>query len=123
MPKGYDIRTEDAYHEVIEEFDQIVGLEYLCGMHLNDSKTPLGSKVDRHESIGEGKIGMDAFRFIMNDMRLNDIPMILETPRPELWESEISKLYSLVDSKWLGTMTPRKQVKVDFSSQIEPNSK
>jgi deoxyribonuclease-4 len=65
-------------------------------MHLNDSKPDLGSRVDRHDSIGEGKIGLEAFRLIMNDERIDDIPMILETPNSEIWAQEIELLYSLI---------------------------
>jgi len=77
---GYDIRTREAYEETIHEFDSIVGLDKVHAMHLNDSKTELGSHVDRHENIGMGLIGIDAFRFIVNDKRFDDIAMVLETP-------------------------------------------
>ncbi len=92
---GYDIRTREAYDASMAEFDRLVGFEYLRGMHLNDSKPDLGSHVDRHESIGKGKIGLDAFRFIMNDPRMDDIPLILETIDPDIWAEEIRLLYSL----------------------------
>jgi len=94
---GYDIRTEVAYEKTMEEFGSIVGFGYLKGMHLNDAKSGLGSRVDRHHSIGKGNIGLDAFRFIMNDERLNGIPLILETIDPSIWKEEIKLLYSLVD--------------------------
>lgn len=94
---GYDLSCLQGYEQMMEEFDRTVGLNYLKGMHLNDSKRELGSKVDRHENIGEGEIGLDAFRFIMQDERLNNIPMILETPNPDCWSEEISMLYGLVD--------------------------
>ena len=77
------------------EFGNIVGFEYLKGMHLNDSKPDLGSRVDRHHSIGEGKIGLEAFRFIMNDERMDDIPLVLETIDDSIWAQEIRLLYSL----------------------------
>ena len=64
-------------------------------MHINDTKRELGSRIDRHESIGKGKLGLEAFRLIMNDPRLNGIPLILETPDPEIWKQEIELLYSL----------------------------
>ncbi len=92
---GYDIRTKEAYDISMAEFGNIVGFEYLKGMHLNDSKPDLGSHVDRHESIGKGKIGLDAFRFIMNDERMDDIPLILETIDDSIWDQEIRLLYSL----------------------------
>ncbi|MFK5881586.1 MAG: deoxyribonuclease IV [Sulfurospirillum sp.] len=93
---GYDIRDEKTYDESMKKFDTIVGFEFLAGMHLNDSKPDLGSRVDRHESIGIGKIGLEAFRLIMNDERINDIPMILETPNSDIWAQEIELLYSLI---------------------------
>ena len=97
---GYDISTKESFDAVLKEFDEIVGLDYLKAMHLNDSKGELGSHKDRHENIGKGKIGMDAFQFIMNDPRFNDIPMILETPigkenDVEIWKQEIETLYNL----------------------------
>ncbi len=94
---GYDIRTENAYLKTMEEFDSIVGFKYLKGMHLNDAKSTLGSRVDRHHSIGKGNIGLEAFRLIMNDPRLDDIPLILETIDPSIWAEEIKLLYSLVE--------------------------
>ena len=93
---GYDIRTEPAYLKTMEEFDKVIGFKYLKGMHLNDAKSTLGSRVDRHQSIGKGNIGLEAFRLIMNDPRLDDIPLILETPNPSIWADEIKLLYSLV---------------------------
>ena len=78
---GYDIRTPDAYKKTIKEFDDVVGLEYLKCFHMNDSKKPLGSRVDRHEHIGKGLIGLEGFRNIMNDKKLFNIPKVLETPK------------------------------------------
>ncbi|MFW5974578.1 MAG: deoxyribonuclease IV [Bacteroidota bacterium] len=92
---GYDIRTEEAFQKTFDEFDKIIGLEYLKGFHLNDCKKNLGSRVDRHEKIGVGTIGVEGFRWIVNDHRFHDIPMILETPDPEGWKDEITLLYSL----------------------------
>lgn len=94
---GYDIRTREAYDKTWGDFDKIVGREYLMGMHLNDSKPELGSRVDRHDSLGVGKIGWDAFKFIMNDERMDDIPLVLETIDSEIWAQEIEDLYALVD--------------------------
>lgn len=94
---GYDIRTKEAYDKTWEEFDRIIGFEYLQGMHLNDSKPDLGSRVDRHHSLGEGKIGLDAFKFIMNDERMDDIPLILETIDESIWGKEIKLLYSMIE--------------------------
>ena len=94
---GYDIRTREAYDKTWNSFDEIVGRQYLMGMHINDSKPELGSRVDRHDSLGVGKIGWDTFRFIMNDERMDDIPLILETINEEIWAQEIKALYDLVE--------------------------
>ncbi|MDD2358178.1 MAG: deoxyribonuclease IV [Thiovulaceae bacterium] len=94
---GYDIRTREAYDITMAQFENIVGFKYLKGMHINDSKPELGSHVDRHDSLGKGKIGLDAFRFIMNDERMDDIPLILETIDETIWMDEIKLLYSFVD--------------------------
>lgn len=94
---GYDIRTRETYDATWTEFGKIVGFEYLMGMHINDSKPPLGSHVDRHHSLGKGEIGLDAFRFIMNDARMDDIPLILETIDETIWKEEIELLYSFID--------------------------
>lgn len=91
---GYDIRTREAYDKNWSEFDKIVGFNYLMGMHINDSKAKFGSHVDRHHSLGKGEIGLDTFRFIMNDERMNDIPLILETIDESIWAEEIALLYS-----------------------------
>ena len=95
---GYDLRTKDAYDETMDAFGRIVGFEYLMGMHINDSKPKLGSRVDRHHSLGQGEIGWDAFRFIMNDPRMEDIPLILETIDESIWDQEIRALYDLVEA-------------------------
>ena len=92
---GYDLRTPEAFSATLAEFDRIVGFRYLKGVHLNDSKAELGSRVDRHAPIGKGKIGMEAFRLIMNDPRFEGIPLILETPESERWAEEIALLYGL----------------------------
>lgn len=80
---GYDIRTPKTYERTLAEFDRIVGLDQLSVIHINDSKSDFGSRVDRHEHIGYGKIGIDAFGCIMSDSRLEKIPKILETPNPK----------------------------------------
>jgi deoxyribonuclease-4 len=94
---GYDIRTRETYDKTWKEFDEIIGYDYLKGMHINDSKPDLGSRVDRHHSLGKGKIGLDAFRFIMNDPHMNDIPLVLETIDDTIWEEEIKLLYGMVE--------------------------
>ena len=94
---GYDLRTREAYDETMDAFERIVGFRYLMGMHINDSKPKLGSRVDRHASLGQGEIGWDAFRFIMNDPCMDDIPLILETIDESIWPEEIKALYALVE--------------------------
>ena len=89
---GYDIVNE--YDKVFAEFDEVVGKENLHAIHLNDSKKPLGSRVDRHDSIGKGLLGMDFFKRFMQDVRFDDMPIILETPDETLWTEEIRLLRS-----------------------------
>lgn len=92
---GYDLKTKKSFKNVMDTFDRVVGFGYLKGMHLNDSKKDLGSRVDRHENIGKGLLGLELFGFIMNDRRFEEIPMILETPDSDIWAEEIRLLYSL----------------------------
>jgi len=91
---GYDIRTKEAYEETMQKFEKIIGFKYLKGMHINDSKAKFASRVDRHHSLGKGEIGIDAFKFIMQDKRIDNIPLILETIEPEIWAEEIKLLRS-----------------------------
>ena len=93
---GYDIKSENGYQKTFLQFENIIGFKYLKGLHLNDSKKDLGSRVDRHDQIGEGLLGEEVFRRIMNDARFDDIPMILETPDESRWKEEILMLYRLV---------------------------
>jgi len=94
---GYDVKTKDGFTDTFKKFTDIIGINYLKGMHLNDSKKEYGTRVDRHENLGGGFLGVDIFSFIMNDDRFDDMPLILETPEESLWEEEIKKLYSFVD--------------------------
>ena len=94
---GYDLSTYESTRNVFNEFDKIIGFKWLKGMHLNDSKKKLGSRVDRHQSIGKGEIGMEAFRFILQDPRFNNIPLILETIDSSIWEQEIIMLRELAN--------------------------
>ncbi len=89
---GYDLRTPDACTATLDEFDKVVGLDYLRGMHLNDAKSEFASRVDRHHSLGKGNIGLEAFSTLMRDPRLDGIPMVLETIEPALWAEEIAWL-------------------------------
>ena len=91
---GYDLK--DSYEAVMEQFGRKIGFEYLKGMHLNDSKSVLNGHLDRHHSIGKGELGVETFRTIMNDPRLDGIPMVLETIDETIWKEEIALLYSLV---------------------------
>ncbi|PWN06561.1 deoxyribonuclease IV [Rhodohalobacter mucosus] len=89
---GYDISTDEGFDETFQAFDDIIGFDKLLAMHLNDSKKELGTKVDRHESLGDGYIGWLPFKRIMQDDRFNGIPFILETPNMDRWADEIAKL-------------------------------
>jgi deoxyribonuclease-4 len=94
---GYDIKSREGFNKTFEQFDEIVGFNYLKGMHLNDSKKELATRVDRHHNLGEGFIGLEVFKRIMNDPRFDKIPLILETPDEEKWEEEIRLLYGMID--------------------------
>lgn len=96
---GYDIRTEESFEKVMRNFDDIVGLDNMKALHLNDSKCELNSKKDRHEQIGKGKIGLDAFKYIMNSPYFDNIPMVLETPDDAQYKKEIQLLRSLVSEE------------------------
>lgn len=95
LASGYEIRTREGFDQTFADFERIIGFHYLKGMHINDSKKDLGTRVDRHDSIGKGVMNMDLFSFLMNDHRLNDIPLILETPDESIWAEEIALLYAL----------------------------
>jgi deoxyribonuclease-4 len=94
-PAGYDIREKNEYERTMKHFESVIGIKYLLGAHVNDSKKRYQSKVDRHALIGRGEIGTAGFQNLMNDDRFDDIPLILETPDPEVWKKEIQFLYSL----------------------------
>lgn len=94
---GFDLSTAEGYEKTWADFDRIIGLDYLSAMHLNDSKRELSSHIDRHAPLGEGTLGKDFFKRLMNDPRLDDIPIILETPDESRWADEIAWLYSLSD--------------------------
>ena len=94
---GYDMRTTEDCEATFAAFDAIVGFNYLRGMHLNGSKTEYGSRVDRHHSLTQGHLGLDLFRYIMNDARFDDIPMVLETIDETIWPEEIEMLHSFAE--------------------------
>lgn len=99
---GYDITTKQIYEATINEFDKIIGLERILAWHLNDSRYPLGSRRDRHHHIGQGLIGLEAFRLILNDDRFDSLPMVLETPKglDDSWdEMNLNTLRSLIENK------------------------
>ncbi len=89
---GYDLRTPKAYAQTMKELDSAVGFAYLRGVHLNDAVAELGSRKDRHRSIGRGKIGREGFRLLMTDPRFEDLPLVLETDDEGLWPKEIRML-------------------------------
>lgn len=89
---GYDLRTVEACDNTFKAFADIVGFEFLSGMHINDSKVPLASRVDRHAPLGDGEIGWTCFQYIMQDPRFDEIPMVLETTNPDIWAQEIQQL-------------------------------
>ncbi|MDE7382057.1 MAG: deoxyribonuclease IV [Muribaculaceae bacterium] len=93
---GYDLATPEGYSKTWKEFDDIIGAQYLKGIHLNDDKRALGSRIDRHESLRKGTLGEGFFEMFVNDPRFDNIPIILETPNPEIWKEEIEWLYSLI---------------------------
>ncbi len=96
---GYDIRTNEAWKKTLQQFDETVGLNDLYAFHLNDSLKDLGSRVDRHAELGKGKIGLEAFRFVMRHPDLKKLPKYLETPDPSLWKEEINMLRTFAKEK------------------------
>ena len=89
---GYDIRDKQSYKKTMTAFDDTIGFKYIRGLHLNDAKAEIGTRADRHENIGKGHIGIDAFKMLMGDSRFDGIPCILETPNEELWKDEVEML-------------------------------
>jgi deoxyribonuclease-4 len=92
---GYDLSTAESTAAVFREFDREIGKKHLVALHLNDSKVPRGSKVDRHEHIGKGKIGLEAFRYIMTAPRFAKIPKVLETPKEKDLKEDVENLATL----------------------------
>ncbi len=95
---GYELRTPEGFASTMDAFERIIGLERLRCLHLNDAKKDLGSRIDRHASLGEGLLGEEAFRLLVNDSRFRDIPLILETPDPDRHGDEIQLLRSLLNA-------------------------
>ena len=94
---GFDLRTRDGFLKTMDHFDRTVGMRYLRGMHLNDSKVGFNSHVDRHESLGAGLLGIEVFTCIMSDRRFENIPLVLETPNEEIWAQEIRQLMAMAE--------------------------
>lgn len=92
---GYNLKSEEGFFDVFNTFEDAIGFNYLKGMHLNDSKKERGTRVDRHNSLGEGTLGMEPFRRIMSDDRFNQMPLILETPDQSRWKDEIERLRNM----------------------------
>lgn len=92
---GYDFTTKKGYNEMWDEFDDVIGLKYLYAFHLNDSENELGSRIDRHTHIGQGKIGKEPFGFFLNDARFNDLPGVLETPKGKEMKEDVMNLKTL----------------------------
>jgi deoxyribonuclease IV len=98
---GYDLRTDEGYQRTFTELDEIIGIKRLAAFHLNDSAKPFHSRVDRHEHIGKGHLGLDAFRRVLNDPRFAGLPMCLETePGPEMEDiiADLRQLHKLLNS-------------------------
>lgn len=93
---GYDLVSAEGYDRTWKEFDSIIGGKYLRALHLNDNKRTLGSRIDRHEEIGKGSLGKDFFIRMVNDPRFDNMPLILETPNPDIWRDEIEWLYDSI---------------------------
>lgn len=94
---GYDLSTPGSFEKVWSDFDRLIGFKYLKGMHLNDAKAGVGSRLDRHESLGAGTLGWRVFETIASDSRFDNIPLILETVDPDLWKDEISRLKAVAE--------------------------
>ncbi len=92
---GYDLRSAESYAATMEQFDSIVGMENLKAIHVNDARADLGSRLDRHDSLGEGTLGWKTFEHIVKDKRTDGVPLILETPVPDKWEAEISRMFEM----------------------------
>ncbi|MGL4997701.1 deoxyribonuclease IV [Cetobacterium sp.] len=97
VASGYSLSTKEEYDFTMNEFESIVGFKYLKGVHLNDSMFGVGSKKDRHHSIGEGTIGLDFFKRFMNDHRFRNIPIVMETIDETIWKKELDLLRSFID--------------------------
>jgi deoxyribonuclease IV len=96
---GYEIKSTEGFEKTFTEFDRIIGFRFLKGLHINDSKKEFGSRVDRHDQIGQGRLGNEVFIRLVNDKRFDNMPIILETPDETKWAEEIAFLYSSVTDR------------------------
>jgi deoxyribonuclease-4 len=96
---GYDIRTQELFNSVMDDYDKIIGFDKLMGMHLNDAKSDYKSNVDRHAPLGDGNLGLEPFKAMMADKRFKNIPLVLETNEPQRWPDEIKLLRSFIVQK------------------------
>ncbi|MFQ3619645.1 MAG: deoxyribonuclease IV [Spirochaetales bacterium] len=103
---GYELRTEKGFEKTFESFSKIIGFEKLKGLHINDSRVDLGSRVDRHASLGKGYLGIPTFARFLRDARFEDLPLILETPNPRLWRQEINLLKQVAEGVALEELPP-----------------
>ncbi len=117
---GYDVKTPDGFRDTFAKFDEIVGFKYLKGMHLNDSKKELGTRVDRHDNIGIGLIGEELFGLIMNDPRFDNMPLILETPEESLWEEEEADTQSVFVNRQIIILITEKELISQRQHQASP---
>ncbi len=92
---GYDLRSEEAYADTMDQFEKIVGFDSLKAIHVNDAKADLGSRLDRHDSLGEGTLGWQTFDHLLKDNRTDGVALILETPSPDKWRDEIARLFEM----------------------------
>ncbi|MGL4393502.1 MAG: deoxyribonuclease IV, partial [Fusobacteriaceae bacterium] len=97
LAAGYDIKTKSGYEATMKEFEEKVGFKYLAGVHLNDSKNDVGTRKDRHDSIGKGVMGIEFFKMFMNDSRFDNVPIVLETIDETIWDQEIKMLYEMIN--------------------------
>ncbi|MBV8516799.1 MAG: deoxyribonuclease IV [Acidobacteria bacterium] len=121
---GYELRTRDGYERAIDEMDRFVGLDHVGAFHLNDSKKPLGARVDRHEHIGDGHLGLEPFRFLLNDPRFTRIPKLIETPKPIETVSDqqnLARLRALIGEapKKRRVRAPRRVVRVAREARFQ----
>ena len=110
---GYDVRKPDGYEQMMSEIEHEVGLDRLVAIHLNDSKSELGSRTDRHDQIGDGRIGLEGLANFVRDPRLADLPFVLETPDPDRWKDEIALLAAIAAGAPITSVAPPARTQKD----------